>query len=160
MSATIPRPVPREPGAESARSRTSSDLRFTRVRFRPCATEVSLGVLGKRWTLPILRGIGIYRIDRFNRLLKATAGIGTKMLATRLKELEKAGLIERTEQRRSPILVRWGLTARGYDSIAILLLVAAYTSKYSPEMVFDDQHPKRLSEFLDEEGSQLVRSFL
>ncbi len=39
----------------------------------------------------ILRDIGIYRKERFNRLLKSIPWITRRVLATRLKELQETG---------------------------------------------------------------------
>ena len=43
--------------------------------FMKCPIKSSLGVLGKKWTMLIIRDIGVYKITRFNRLLESIAGI-------------------------------------------------------------------------------------
>lgn len=141
-------------------SESAPELRFLKFRLRDCPIDISLGVLGKKWTLVILRDIGAYKIDRFNRLLDSIHGIVPKVLATRLKDLETAGLIVRLEKPVSPKVVRWALTPKGYDSMAILLMMAAYMAKYKAEDLFDDKKPRKLHQFLDREGLRLVRSFI
>jgi DNA-binding HxlR family transcriptional regulator len=142
------------------RTHKNSERRFLRILFRDCPVEIALRVLGKKWALYTLRDIGVYKIDRFNRLLESLPGISTKVLATRLKQLEAAGMIQRVEVRRSPMVVRWALTQKGNDAIPILMMLAAFESKYHPDIVFDDKRPRRMHEFLDEEGMKLVSSFL
>jgi len=153
-------PGPSEVGTASAGSPgPNAALRFLQFRFRDCPKDIGLGVLGKKWTLALLRDIGAYKIDRFNRLLESEPGIAPKVLATRLRELERAGILERRAGPLSPKGVRWILTARGHDAMAILLIVAAYMAKYQAAEVFDDRKPRKLHEFLDAEGLALVRSF-
>ncbi|MFL6315760.1 MAG: winged helix-turn-helix transcriptional regulator [Nitrososphaeraceae archaeon] len=59
------------------------------VIFMKCPIKTSLGVLGKKWTMLIIRDIGVYKITRFNRLLESIEGITPRVLSMRLKELEK-----------------------------------------------------------------------
>jgi len=47
----------------------------------------------------------------------------------RLKELDEEGIIERIETRNSPIVVRWGLTEKGRDTLPILMRLIAFGSK-------------------------------
>jgi len=67
-----------------------SDLAYLKLRFAECPIQTTLGVLGKSGVL-ILRDIGIYREERFNRLLKSIPWITRRVLATRLKELQETG---------------------------------------------------------------------
>jgi DNA-binding HxlR family transcriptional regulator len=52
-------------------------------------------ILGKRWTLPILRIIGSREPVRFNEIKKALAGISSTMLTEGLSELEREGLVSK-----------------------------------------------------------------
>ena len=90
-----------------------------------CPVKTSLGVLGKKWTMLIIRDIGVYKITRFNRLLESIEGITPRVLSMRLKELEKKGFIERAEENRSPIIVHWRLTEKGKDTLPILMQLVA-----------------------------------
>jgi DNA-binding HxlR family transcriptional regulator len=83
------------------------------IIFIKCPIKTSLGVLGKKWTMLIIRDIGVYKITRFNRLLESVAGITPRPLSMRLKDLEKKGFIESAEERRSPMIVQWRLTEKG-----------------------------------------------
>src|SRR6266566_8503741 len=60
-----------------------------------CAVARGLDVIGDRWTLLLVRALLLGPI-RYKDLLSGLPGIGTNLLADRLKELESAGLIERT----------------------------------------------------------------
>jgi DNA-binding HxlR family transcriptional regulator len=158
---TTLKPLPRsEEPTHFQKYHDQAELKFVKYRFRDCPVQTTLGVLGKKWTLPVLGEMGLYGKDRFNRLLETIAGITPKVLAQRLNELERAGLITRVEWGTSRISVRWALTKKGNDALAIVLMFVAYGSKYEAGAVFDDERPRRLHELLDEEGMKLVRTFL
>ncbi len=78
-------------------------------------------------------------------------GITPRVLATRLKELEAAGLIKIVEKRDSPILVRWALTEKGTDTIPILMMIAAFGSRYEAEKV---------GELFNREAMDLLQRYL
>ncbi len=59
-----------------------------------CALAKALDVVGERWTLLILREL-ITGPKRYKDLVGALPGMGTNLLATRLKELEESRLLER-----------------------------------------------------------------
>jgi DNA-binding HxlR family transcriptional regulator/putative sterol carrier protein len=52
-------------------------------------------VIGERWTLLIVRDL-LLGPKRYKDLLDGLPGIGTNLLADRLKEMERLGLVERT----------------------------------------------------------------
>jgi DNA-binding HxlR family transcriptional regulator len=111
--------------------------------------------------LLILRDIAAYKVDRFNRLLESLPGMPSKVLATRLKELQQEGLIWPVENRKShPMIVRWALTEKGMDAFTILMMIAAYGSKWNAHRVFDDKKPRKLCELFNEDAMKLIESFL
>ena len=116
------------------------------VSFMKCPIKTSLGVLGKKWTMLIIRDIGVYKITRFNRLLESIKGITPRVLSMRLKELEKKGYIERVEERSSPMIVQWRLTEKGKDTLPILMQLVAFGSKWYSDVVFEDKVPRKLTE--------------
>ncbi|MFJ8961619.1 winged helix-turn-helix transcriptional regulator [Lentzea sp. NPDC102401] len=96
-----------------------------------CGLARALELVGERWALLIVRNL-IVRPRRYSELQTGLSGIPTNVLATRLKELEQAGIVERqvapapargvvyalTEVGRSlePALLslaRWGATQLG-----------------------------------------------
>lgn len=98
-----------------------------RTYNQTCSVAGALDVLGERWTLLLIREL-LTGPKRYNDLLDALPGIGTNLLADRLKNLTNDGLItqsklpppaaasvyELTEagERLEPVLlelVRWGM---------------------------------------------------
>ena len=94
----------------------SRELFLPKVEFVECPIKSTLGVLGKKWTMLILRDIGFRRIDRFNRLLESVPGLTPKILSNRLKELEEEGFIECIQYQKTPVIVHWTLTQKGSET--------------------------------------------
>jgi len=59
-----------------------------------CAMARGLDIIGERWTLLIVRDL-LLGPKRYKDLVDGLPGIGTNLLADRLKEMEEYGLIER-----------------------------------------------------------------
>jgi DNA-binding HxlR family transcriptional regulator len=58
-----------------------------------CAVAKALDVVGDRWVLLIVRELMTSGPSRYTDLLKGLPGIATNLLADRLKEMEKAGIV-------------------------------------------------------------------
>lgn len=145
--------------SEFRRTHKNLDTKYKNqnVTYMNCPVEASLGVLGKKWTIVIIRDIGVYGRDRFNLLLKSLNGIPPKVLATRLKELQRDGFVKRTAEKRvPPMVVRWSLTEKGIDAIRIGMMLAAFGSKWSADTVFEDKKPRRMREIFNREGMELL----
>lgn len=80
-----------------------------RTYGQDCALARAGDLIGARWTLLLVRDL-LVSPRRFNDLLGSLQGIGTNLLASRLRELESAGLIERRE---SDGVRHYALTRRG-----------------------------------------------
>jgi DNA-binding HxlR family transcriptional regulator len=126
--------------------------------FARCPIEATLGALGRKWSMLILRDIGFLKIDRFNRLLESIHGLTPRVLSMRLKELEETGYIECIENSDSPMVVRWGLTEKGVDVLPILLQFIGFGSKWLADEVFDDKRPRTLNELFEPTALKLIHS--
>jgi len=78
-----------------------------------CAVARGLDVVGDRWTLLIVRELLSLGPSRYADLHRGLPGIATNLLATRLRELEAAGLVIRTQLPRPASAVVFELTPRG-----------------------------------------------
>lgn len=83
-----------------------------------CALAEAGDLLGERWTLLILREL-LIQPCHFGELSEYLDGLGSNLLAQRLKELESIGLVEKVapENKRSP----YALTARGLSVEPLIL---------------------------------------
>ena len=62
-----------------------------------CSVAKALDVVGERWTLLIVRELMTRGACRYTDLRAGLPGIATNLLATRLRELEAAGVVERED---------------------------------------------------------------
>jgi DNA-binding HxlR family transcriptional regulator len=130
------------------------------AKFAQCPIKTSLGVLGKKWTLLLMRDIGFAGVDRFNRLLETVPGITPRVLSMRLKELEKEGFIECVENGKSPMIVRWALTEKGRDVLPILMVFTSFGSKWHADVVFEDNTPRAFDELFQPNAIKIIRVYM
>jgi DNA-binding HxlR family transcriptional regulator len=78
-----------------------------------CAVAKALDVIGDRWVLLIIRELMSSGPSRYTDLLKGLPGIATNLLADRLREMEKAGLVRREEAPPPVATTLFHLTERG-----------------------------------------------
>jgi len=81
-----------------------------------CSIARGLDIVGERWTLLIVRELLLQGPCRFTDLKNGLPGIAANLLSTRLKELEKAGLISRED---APPPVATALYALTEDGLAL-----------------------------------------
>lgn len=77
-----------------------------------CGLAHALDVVGERWTLLVVRNLLLGPL-RYSDLLRGLPGITTNLLAKRLREMERAGLIERIRESAADRAHAWRLTALG-----------------------------------------------
>jgi DNA-binding HxlR family transcriptional regulator len=89
-------------------------------------------MLGKRWTLPILKIMGSKEAMRFCEIKKALPGISATMLSARLLELEREWLVEKRIHYSTK--VEYSLTASARELWAILEELDAWWSMRRPAL--------------------------
>ncbi len=114
-------------------------------RMLDCPLNGRLGVLGRKWTLSILRDIGFRGIGRFKDLNKSIAHVTPRILSIRLRQLEAEGLIERRKLDSSSTPV-WQLTQKGTDLMSVLREWIVFRSKWDASQLFQDGQPRTLQE--------------
>src|SRR5258708_36142721 len=96
-------------------------------RCEPVPLEVreTADLLERRWQLSILYA-ALTGALRFNEFAEAVVGISPRMLSERLRDLEGAGLFERTVLPTSPPTVEYRLTVRGRQLAPVVEAMRAY----------------------------------
>jgi DNA-binding HxlR family transcriptional regulator len=89
--------------------------------------RLSVQRLGRKWTLLLIRDLAFLKLHRFGELLRNNPGLTPRVLAHRLREMEREGLIRRTVRGRS---VTYHLTPRGEDAVYILLAFLRYGTRH------------------------------
>jgi DNA-binding HxlR family transcriptional regulator len=79
-----------------------------------CALARALDTVGERWTLLVVREL-LLGPKRYTDLIDALPGIGTNLLADRLKELEQRGVVKRTKLPPPAPAAVYELTEYGRD---------------------------------------------
>lgn len=121
--------------------------RDLKVDFDGCPVESSLGTLGRKWALLVIRNIALYRKQRFNEMLAITPGLTRRVLAMRLMELKRDGFIEVVEKGRN--YSKWDLTEKGRDVLPVLMMLVRFGSKWYADRVFPDKIPRKLEEVFE-----------
>jgi len=89
-------------------------------------------IITKRGTLEILIPLCCttkpVRYKQFRQTLK---GISSKTLATRLKELEKSGVLERLSYNEIPPRVEYKLTSKGQELVESMIALLQWMKKWS-----------------------------
>lgn len=94
-----------------------------------CALARAADVLGERWSLLLVRDL-LVGPRRFGELLRSLRGMGSNLLASRLRELEVAGIVERLGDSESRH--RYGLTDAGKALEPVLLSLVRWGLAYGP----------------------------
>ena len=107
-----------------------------------CPIDNSIKMIGKKFTLHILRNMILLKQKRFSQFLDSIEGISTKTLSIRLHEMEKEGLITRVVISTKPVQIEYSLTKKGRMFEPILRLLGELSVKYEPKVIFKDGKPR------------------
>ena len=88
-------------------------------------------LVGRRWSSGILLALS-RGASRFTEIVATVDGLSDRMASVRLKELEHAGLIDRTVEATTPVTVRYRLSSRGSDLLASLQPLQEYGQRWEP----------------------------
>lgn len=107
-----------------------------------CPIDTTLKIIGKKFTIHILRNMGMLKQKRFNQFLESIEGINPKTLSVRLREMEKEGLIDRKIYAETPPRVEYTITEKGMALKPVLMSMAEFSMKYCSKEVFEDGRPR------------------
>ena len=93
-----------------------------------CGLACALELIGERWALLVVRDL-ILGPKRFTDLRRTLPRIPTNVLAARLKELERSGIVHRRVLPRPSRSVVYELTAYGQELRDILLRLGAWGAR-------------------------------
>ena len=111
-----------------------------------CPINNTFRIMGKKFTVLILRNMIYLKQTRFNKLLDSIEGINAKILSLRLKEMERDGLIDRQIFHESPVRIEYHVTEKGMDLKPILEHMSAFSMKYFAKEIFKDKKPRTFRE--------------
>jgi DNA-binding HxlR family transcriptional regulator len=95
-----------------------------------CAIVGVWEVLGRRWSLHIIKNLSTKETIRFNELKRALAGISSTVLSERLLELEREGLVTKKIYPEVPPRVEYSMTAQARELEVIIKELARWADKW------------------------------
>ena len=104
----------------------------------PCPVACSLDLLGDKWTLLVVRDLLLGKTT-YTEFQKSPEGIPTNILAERLKRLQAAGILEKSQYQERPVRYAYHLTAKGRDLQPVLLAMIDWGNKHIPGTVPREQ---------------------
>ncbi len=93
-----------------------------------CSIARTVDVIGQRWTPLIVRDLfaGMTKFEDIRRDL----GIASNILAGRLEELERHGVVERRQYQSTPARYEYVLTVKGLDLYPVIATLLAWGDKW------------------------------
>ncbi|MGI0046511.1 MAG: winged helix-turn-helix transcriptional regulator [Nitrosotalea sp.] len=122
------------------------ELKTMSEQFKCCPVDNTFRIVGKKFTIHILRNMIMMNHTRFGQFLDSVEGINPKTLSVRLREMEKSGLIQRKVYSETPIRIEYTITEKGEALKLIIMQMAAFSMKYCSEDVFKDGKPRTLEQ--------------
>ena len=104
------------------------EFEFEGQRFQN-PVELALHVIGGKWKMPILWRLKD-RVWRYGELRRALPKISHKMLTQHLREMEQAGLVERTVHPVVPPHVDYEITKIGMTTIPAIEALRSWGAEY------------------------------
>jgi len=114
--------------------------------MKACPIDNTFKIIGKKFTVHILRNMTKLGQTRFNEFLESVEGINPKTLSARLREMEKNGIIERRIYPGTPVKIEYSITNKGMALDPVLEAMAAFSMKYCAKDVFKDGKPRIIKE--------------
>jgi len=124
-----------------------------------CPINLTLEVLGDRWSLIVIRDIMFGDRRHYRELLvNSEEGISSNILAERLKTLLDCGIITKADDPSHKQKAIHSLTEQGIELLPILAQIGAWGVKYLPvtselgirAQLLADGGPRMWDEFMDE----------
>jgi DNA-binding HxlR family transcriptional regulator len=129
-----------------------------------CPLNVSIEILGDRWSLLIIRDMMLRGFRSYKEFLESYEGIATNILADRLRTLEAHGIITAQKDPSDGRKLIYSLTAKGIDLAPVLtemvLWAAAHEETGNQALVRLMQKDKQqfLAEIRQRWSQQAIRS--
>ena len=121
--------------------------------FQNCPIECTLDSIGRKWAVNIIRDLFLDR-KRFSEFLKFNPQLSSKVLSTRLKELQASGLVKKTVIETTPLLIEYSLSDKGRSLGEVLYHMAMYSMTHHSDEVYHGNE-----EYLERDMENLKQVF-
>ena len=120
-------------------------IMYSTEGMKACPVDTTSKIIGKKYTVLLIRNM-LSNHKRFNQFLESIEGMNQKILSTRLKEMEREGLVTRKVYAEMPLRVEYILTEKGRATKPILDQMASFSLQYCSKDVFEDGKPRSLQD--------------
>jgi DNA-binding HxlR family transcriptional regulator len=114
----------------ATRLRYDEGVRQTSFAEFHCSLAQSLEVMGDWWTPLIIRDVAM-GLNRFDEIVE-DLGISRNLLATRLEDLERNGIVERKQYQARPPRFEYTLAKPGEELLPVLMALTAWGDRWFP----------------------------
>lgn len=122
-----------------------------------CPVNLTVEILGDKWTLMVIRDIALGGRRHFRELLtKSEEGIAANMLSDRLKLLAENGLITREDDPSHKQKVIYSLTEAGIELVPVLAQIIIWGRHHLPVSA----HHDALAKVMEKGGIKLQRKLM
>lgn len=135
-------------------------IEWVKKNVKCCPINNTFKIVGKKFTVLIIRNMLYSGQTRFNQFLDSIEGINPKTLSVRLREMEKDGLIERKVYPQTPIRIEYSLTEKGKALQPILEQMGNFSMQYCCTDVFKDGKARTWEEVLANQHAEQIKSKL
>jgi DNA-binding HxlR family transcriptional regulator len=118
-----------------------------------CPIRASLGALGHKWGLLVLRDIAFCQDVRFSDILRNIDGLTARTLTFRLGELQREGFIRKGSPGRR---ATYELTRKGQDAMPILAALTRFGVYHQADEVFRDGQARTLEQIVPERPDEVL----
>jgi DNA-binding HxlR family transcriptional regulator len=129
---------------DDGKNMETSQFMIDGMNCKCCPVFNTLSIIGKKFTLLLLRNMIFLKQKRFNEFLNSIEEINPKTLSIRLKELERDRLIKREVFNETPVRIEYYLTEKGKALQPILEQMALFSMKFCCEQVFENPDPVKI----------------
>ena len=98
----------------------------------PSGLGHALSLIGDRWTLQVVAGL-LDGPKRFGEISETLTGIAPNVLTTRLRQLERDGLVVATPYTRRPVRLAYALSDTGRELAGAIKLLSAWGAHQTGE---------------------------
>jgi DNA-binding HxlR family transcriptional regulator len=126
------------------------------VPFQACPIETTLGSLGRKWAITILREVAFVPNATFGVIRKGNPGLRQRTLSNRLRQLCAEGLIRRVVPPGDPRHPYYVLTTKGLDIWPILTSLFQFGTRHHADEVFADGRPRSLPDVYPNDAALLL----
>ncbi|ASM72191.1 MULTISPECIES: winged helix-turn-helix transcriptional regulator [Roseobacteraceae] len=95
-----------------------------------CPINLSLEVIGDRWTLLIIRDMMFAGKKHFREFLQSDEGVSSRTLADRLQTLQAEGIVTRHGDPNHKLKAVYRLTKAGIDLLPMLVDLGVWGNRY------------------------------